>query len=147
LWPLLRSALSLTHFLSGAARPANTNLCQGEKIDPRPAFLPALGPIWYTEKRNAATTTATRTRSLPPGRHRYQHKEDAPCAPCSSTPLRVTLPAHSLIRKRNALTRSLSCLTTWQKRRPSISKQAAPEIKKILSILLTICSLSSSGEK
>jgi hypothetical protein len=28
---------------------------------PWPAFLPVLGSIWYTEKRNAATTTATRT--------------------------------------------------------------------------------------
>jgi hypothetical protein len=46
--------------------------------------------------------------------------------------------------KQHALTRSLSWLTTTtlEKRRPSISKQAAPKIKKIVSKMLTICSLS-----
>src|SRR5258708_31391423 len=99
---------------------------------PWPALLPALGPIWYTEKRSIATTTVTHTRPLPSGRRRYQHKENAPLSLCCSTPLRVILPAPSLLRKQHSLPRSLSWLTTttWQQRRPSISKQAAPNSKK-----------------
>jgi len=58
--------------------------------------------------------------------------------------LRVTLSAPSLLSKQHALTRSLSWLTTltWEKQRSFISKQPTPKIKKIVSKMLTICSLS-----
>jgi hypothetical protein len=98
---------------------------------PWPAFLPALGPIWYTEKRNTATTTATRTR-LPAT---WQTQTPAQGGHTMRTlllnSLQVTLPALSLLRKQHALTRSLSWLTTTtlEKRRPSISKQPAQKQK------------------